>query len=46
MSYAALDVKVGSWNEPAEWPGLAHFLEHMVFLANRDPDKKLDEILG
>lgn len=27
----ALDVKAGSWDEPDEWPGLAHFLEHMEF---------------
>ncbi len=29
---AALDVKVGSGNDPDERPGLAHFLEHMLFL--------------
>lgn len=31
ISSAALDVKVGSWNEPDQFPGLAHFLEHMLF---------------
>ena len=29
---AALDVNVGSGNDPDERPGLAHFLEHMLFL--------------
>ena len=27
---AAMDVGVGSWSDPNELPGLAHFLEHMV----------------
>lgn len=31
-SAAALSVNVGSWSEPEETPGLAHFLEHMLFL--------------
>lgn len=31
-SAAALAVKTGSWEEPEEYPGLAHFLEHMLFL--------------
>lgn len=29
---ASLDVKIGSFSEPNEIPGLAHFLEHMLFL--------------
>ncbi len=29
---ASLDVNVGSGDDPDEWPGLAHFLEHMLFL--------------
>ena len=29
---AALDVNVGSADDPVERPGLAHFLEHMLFL--------------
>lgn len=29
---AALDVNVGSWADPADRQGLAHFLEHMLFL--------------
>jgi insulysin len=31
---ASLAVDVGSWAEPQEHPGLAHFLEHMLFLGN------------
>lgn len=31
-SGAALTVKVGSWDEPESSQGLAHFLEHMLFL--------------
>jgi len=29
---AALNVSVGSWSNPKDIPGLAHFLEHMLFL--------------
>lgn len=29
---AALDVHIGSGNDPDDWNGLAHFLEHMLFL--------------
>lgn len=38
---AAMDVSVGSDNDPADMPGLAHFLEHMLFLGTAgypDPD--------
>lgn len=28
---AAMCVNTGSWNDPPEYGGLAHFLEHMVF---------------
>jgi insulysin len=34
-SAASLIVKVGSWSEPATKPGLAHFLEHMLFLGTQ-----------
>ncbi|MGI9275717.1 MAG: insulinase family protein [Endozoicomonas sp.] len=33
-SAAAVDVKVGSYQDPDERLGLAHFLEHMLFLGN------------
>ena len=36
---ASLDVNVGSANDPADRPGLAHFLEHMLFLGTDEyPD--------
>eukprot|EP00873_Tetraselmis_striata_P029260 jgi/Tetstr1/449524/TSEL_036612.t1 len=31
---AAMDVRVGSFSDPAELPGLAHFTEHMLFYAS------------
>lgn len=33
-SSAALVVKTGSWEDPVDAPGIAHFLEHMLFLGN------------
>ncbi|ODN05282.1 Insulin-degrading enzyme [Orchesella cincta] len=34
-SAASLSVAVGSMNDPVELPGLAHFLEHMLFLGTK-----------
>lgn len=31
QSAAALAVKVGSWDDPIDYPGTAHFCEHMLF---------------
>lgn len=31
-----VDVQGGSHDEPGDYPGLAHFLEHLVFLGSRD----------
>jgi insulysin len=40
-SSAAMDVAVGSLSDPKEHQGLAHFLEHMLFLGTRKyPDEK------
>lgn len=40
QSGAALSVNVGSWMDPVEFPGLAHFLEHMLFLGTaKYPDE-------
>ncbi len=35
QSAAALLVEVGSWEEPEAIPGLAHFVEHMLFLGTK-----------
>jgi insulysin len=32
QSGAALTVRAGSWDDPEAYPGIAHFLEHMLFL--------------
>jgi insulysin len=32
QSAAALSVEAGSWEDPKEYPGMAHFLEHMLFM--------------
>ena len=34
QSAAGLCVEAGSWNDPKEFPGMAHFLEHMLFMGN------------
>lgn len=34
-SSCALSVEVGSLDEPADCPGLAHFLEHMLFMGTK-----------
>ncbi len=34
-SGALLAVRSGSWQDPIEYPGMAHFLEHMLFLGNQ-----------
>ncbi len=32
QSAAGLAVDAGSWEDPREYPGMAHFLEHMLFM--------------
>lgn len=34
-SAAALVVKTGSWEDPKDYSGIAHFLEHMLFLGTK-----------
>ena len=37
---AAVDVRTGSWDDPTDVPGLAHFTEHMLFLGSEKyPDE-------
>lgn len=35
QSAAAMAVEVGSWHDPQEYPGTAHFLEHMLFAGTK-----------
>lgn len=35
QSAAALSVEAGSWQDPKEYPGMAHFLEHMLFMGTK-----------
>lgn len=39
-SSAALAVEVGSWDDPPEYSGTAHFLEHMLFLGTKKYPKE------
>lgn len=39
-SSAVLSVNVGSWEDPAAYPGIAHFLEHMLFLGTKKYPKE------
>lgn len=35
QSAIAASVPTGSWNDPGEYPGMAHFCEHMLFMGNK-----------
>jgi insulysin len=35
QSAASISVAVGSWNDPEKYPGMAHFLEHMLFMGTK-----------
>lgn len=49
QSGAALAVHIGSWSDPEDRPGMAHFVEHMLFLGTekypeeQDYQRYLDE---
>lgn len=34
-SAASLAVEVGSWHDPKDYPGMAHFCEHMLFMGSK-----------
>lgn len=34
-SSAGIVVEVGKWDDPVEYPGTAHFLEHMLFMGSK-----------
>jgi len=42
QSAAALAVNVGSWSDPVEYPGMAHFLEHMLFMGTKAYPKEFE----
>ncbi len=44
QSGAALSVEVGSWNDPKEYPGMAHFLEHMLFMGTKAFPEEADYV--
>ena len=35
QSAAAVCMEAGSWQDPEEYPGMAHFLEHMLFMGTK-----------
>lgn len=34
QSAASVSMEAGSWQDPSEYPGMAHFLEHMLFMGS------------
>ena len=47
MSAAGLCVHMGSFSDPADIPGLAHFLEHMVFMGTEKyPDENSFDVFN
>lgn len=39
-SMAALSVEAGAWDDPKEFAGMAHFVEHLVFLGSKTYPKE------
>ena len=40
MAYCSLAINVGSFNDPPHRQGLAHFMEHMIFMGSEKyPDE-------
>ncbi len=42
QSAAAMAIQSGSWNDPAEYPGMAHFCEHMLFSGSQKFPKETE----
>lgn len=42
QSAASVTVEAGSWDDPKEYPGMAHFLEHMLFMGNKAYPKEFE----
>lgn len=42
QSAAGLSVEAGSWQDPKEYPGMAHFLEHMLFMGTKAYPKEFE----
>ncbi len=40
QSAATIAVRAGSWQDPEQYPGMAHFLEHMLFLGTKKYPKE------
>ena len=44
-SAASLDVHAGYMLDPDQFPGLAHFLEHMLFMGSKKVTKLIKKVL-
>lgn len=42
QSAAGLAVEAGAWEDPKEYPGMAHFLEHMLFMGTAAYPKEFE----
>ncbi|MEM7361633.1 MAG: insulinase family protein [Bacteroidota bacterium] len=41
-SAASLSMKVGSWDDPDKYPGMAHFCEHLLFMGTKTYPKEYE----
>src|SRR3989339_332472 len=41
-SAASISIHAGTWDDPEEYPGMAHFVEHLVFLGTEAYPKESD----